>query len=509
MNEPPLVQQKVNNPSLTLYAFHLCQSLSESSEQVSKDANRLWEQFVKLGELLKIDELKSLKSIIDKEAVENKFQNQHFYLPVELLGNERSLKFQVPVKSNTPQVSGAIYPIRLHDTYAVDFTLRYKELVDVTQLSNLNPNGYLLSSWMRPSLGETLLLFAEPPDDTSDYQTLADACVEALLSTTAQAKPACISQGKLFGSPIFEYDNNQEDPIQYCHLWVWFKTHDETLTSIAETESYVLNLLCCRSKVLFAYHQARSCYWEARKLSSQLESQVEVFSKLPQDSAQRLEKLKTLLTEISPKAFQYARQLRDMHEDNQSIITNTKNYSTWLEKIFQKSVEKFCDDDLRFLEIFRDSTCQTKQQQIQTDLNYLSPGQQMFEQAIAISRGLVEIDQAQRDRARQEELRKQEEREERKREKQEEVEKQRDRNFQTTAFAVASGLTVGGIVISASSQVTKEDPIRIPGSPSASFSPHPFILWVFGSIISGLVAAWIAWWITEYWQKKSEQRRGS
>ncbi|MBO3457350.1 hypothetical protein G7B40_005225 [Aetokthonos hydrillicola Thurmond2011] len=493
MNQPPLVQQKVNNPSLTLYAFHLCHSLSESSEQVSKDAPRLWEQLAKLGELLNIEPLKSLKSTIEQEAVEKKFQNQHFNLPLELLGNQRTLKFQVPVEPNTPQVSGAIYPIRIHDTYAVDLTLRYKELVDVTQLSELNPNGYLLSSWMRPSLGETLLLFAEAPDITSNYQPLADACVNALLSKTTQPQPqpTCINQGKLFGSPIFEYDNDQQDPIQRCHLWIWFKTDDRTLTSIAETEDYVLNLLCCRSKILFAYHQARSCYWEARKLSSELESQVEIFTKLPQDSAQRLEKLKTLLIEMSPRAFQYARQLRDMHEDAQSIITNTKNYSTWLAKISQKSVEKFCDDDLRFLENFRDSTCQRLQQQIQTDLNYLSPGQQMFQQAIAISRGLVEIDQAERDA------------------KQEEVEKQRDRTFQITAYVVASGLAVGGIFASVSSQVTKENPIQIPGSPKASSLPHPFVLWFFASIISGLVAAWIVWLVTKYWQKKSEQSRKS
>jgi uncharacterized membrane protein YdbT with pleckstrin-like domain len=136
----------------------------------------------------------------------------------------------------------------------------------------------------------------------------------------------------------------------------------------------------------------------------------------------------------------------------------------------------------------------------------------MFQQAIAISRGLVEIDQAERDRQRQDQLRQQAEQEEQKRQQQEEGEKLRDRNFQTTVFAVATGLSVGGIVISASSQVpdpAKNPKLVMPGSPTASFLPHPFILWVVGSIVSALVAAWIAGLVTQYWQKRTEEQEKS
>jgi hypothetical protein len=191
-----------------------------------------------------------------------------------------------------------------------------------------------------------------------------------------------------------------------------------------------------------------------------------------------------------------------MDDNIQSIITNTENYSRWLQKISQKSSEKFADDDLKFLENFRDRTFQQLQQQIQTDLNYLSPGQEMFQQAIAISRGLVEIDQAERDRQRQEQLRQQEDKEEQKRQQQEEREKRRDRNFQSITFAIGSGLAVGGLVISASSQITPENPIRMPLSPNASSSLHPFILWVVASLVSGLAAALVAALLTHLWHKQ-------
>ncbi|GAA6614689.1 hypothetical protein [Scytonema sp. NUACC26] len=499
MNQNSSVQ--ICNPSLTLFAFHLRNSLSEGSEQVKDKANHLWEQCVELGEQLKINELESLKSklacydektgiynsALEEAALEKKYQDKNSSLPLDLLRQENSpiLKFRSPTLANIPQRSGEIYPLRIHDTYAVDLTFRYKESVDIAQLSYLNPNGYLLSSWMRPSLGETLLLFAKPLNDRDDYRTLADNCVNAVLPTTTQSLVTCIAQGKLFGGSIFEYENEQEDPTKHYHLWIWFNP-DGVKNLPQETTSYLLNLLCCRSKILFAYHQARQGYREARELYSQLETEAQVFNNLSADSDSRLKKLKELLTKLSPIGFRYARLLRDMQDSDQSIITNIENYNRWLQKILQKSLENFSDDDLEFLKTFRDRTSKRLHEQIQTDLNYLSPGRDMFQQAIALCRGLVEIDQAERNK------------------QQEDIEKERDRNFQTTAFAVGAGLTVGGIVISASSQVTDKNPLQIPWSPTASSSPHPFVLWVIGSIVSGLIAAWITWSVTKCWQKHSK-----
>lgn|GEM_PF-5301532 len=73
----------------------------------------------------------------------------------------------------------------------------------------------------------------------------------------------------------------------------------ETPNLIGKIEDYLLNLLCCRSKILFAYHQARLCYWEARQLYSKIETQVQIFNHLPTDSAVRLETLKKLITTVS------------------------------------------------------------------------------------------------------------------------------------------------------------------------------------------------------------------
>ncbi|MDF5731275.1 MAG: hypothetical protein PUP92_25550 [Rhizonema sp. PD38] len=148
MNQPSRAQLKVK-PSLTLYAFHLRHSLAEGSEQVREDAAHLWEQCIQLGKELHIDKLESLKSKIEEKAQEKQFSDKHSLVTLELLGNLQKLEFFVSPQANSPQysaISGEIYPYRIHDTYAIDLTLRYEELVDVTQLSLLNPKGFLLSN---------------------------------------------------------------------------------------------------------------------------------------------------------------------------------------------------------------------------------------------------------------------------------------------------------------------------------------------------------------------------
>jgi hypothetical protein len=47
---------------------------------------------------------------------------------------------------------GEIYPLRIHDTYAVDLTLRYRQLLEIPQLCQLNPSDFI-----KASLGQTLL----------------------------------------------------------------------------------------------------------------------------------------------------------------------------------------------------------------------------------------------------------------------------------------------------------------------------------------------------------------
>ncbi|NEO18436.1 MAG: tetratricopeptide repeat protein [Moorea sp. SIO3I6] len=283
----------------------------------------------------------------------------------------------------------------IHDTYAVDITLYYQNVtVPVGQFSRLNPQGCLLASTIQASLGQTLVLYGEPVGTPEEDRKLADACVDAFFQGTDQ-KPQFSASGQLFGSPIFAYDNGKEKPTEQCHLLVWLNRHPETLNLAQKTYFSLLNLLCCRSKILFAYDQARWCYRQTRGLYGQLEQEVQGFKELPRERKTRLEQLKQKLTEMPSKTFDYAGYLRDMEDHKTAIATNAANYNYWLKKISESSLK---DDNIEFLEDFLNQRTELFQNQIQVNLNYLKPGQQLFDQMLGSIRGIVETEQAQQEK---------------------------------------------------------------------------------------------------------------
>jgi len=282
---------KLEAPSLTLFAFHLRNDITKGSQEEMVDPGALWDQCVAFGKDRNISNLKSLKSKLrgytrigydnykhmpakeDKDATEAEEPYLDDWLELVRLNPKPDQARQLALDDPKQGVKGKIYPLRIHDTYAVDLTLRYQETVDFDKLKFLNPTG------IKGSLGQTLVLFAKPVNVPEDkYQDFANKCVKELLQ--GDLKPSAV--GKLFGSPIFEYDNEKEEPPERRHVLVWLNCHPKTLPRIEEGQAYhaLLNLLCCRSKILYAYYQSRLCDRNAQSFYSELESQINKVAEL-------------------------------------------------------------------------------------------------------------------------------------------------------------------------------------------------------------------------------------
>ncbi|NET84737.1 MAG: hypothetical protein F6J94_23325 [Moorea sp. SIO1F2] len=381
----------IKNPSVTLYAFHLCQDLSQEPGQLRPDADQLWQHCAKLSQPLAIPDLKSLLEKLQSSRSQTAITSRY----IELLPDNGRLTYTPPLQIEGSGLTVEVYPVKIHDTYAVDITLYYQNVtVAASQFSRLNPQGCLLASTIQPSLGQTLVLYGEPVGTPEEDRKLANACVDAFFQGSDQ-KPQFSESGQLFGSPIFAYDNGKEKATEQCHLLVWLNRHPETLNLAQKTYFSLLNLLCCRSKILFAYDQARWCYRQTRGLYGQLEQEVQGFKELPRERKTRLEQLKQKLTEMPSKTFDYAGYLRDMEDHKTAIATNAANYNYWLKKISESSLK---DDNIEFLEDFLNQRTELFQNQIQVNLNYLKPGQQLFDQMLGSIRGIVETEQAQQEK---------------------------------------------------------------------------------------------------------------
>jgi hypothetical protein len=455
-----LQAEAVKNFTISLYAFHLRHTLTDSPDKADANANLLWENLAQLGErFLPFPELKDVRSKLIC------YQNEKYEPKLELgrqtnwLTDSGSLDLGSIPTAEGFKISGNLQPFLINDTYAADFTLLSESpniSIDVPQLQLFKPSC-LLPSNIQASLGHTLWIYGEV-DASEDCQALASKCAVALLAGT-NLNPVLVNEDNLFGSLLFEYQapdpNEPQNPANQCHILVWLNNSNaDTLTLAEKAYDWLLNLLICHHKILFIHQEASSCYPKARELYSKLEQQMQDFSSLIADPKTKLEKLKELLTNIPLDAVTYNCYLRDLKTHHTAINTNIKNYHTCLEKI------KEIGNHPQFWEDFLNRSENQWQNQIQIYSDYLAPGQELFEKMIDTIRGIVEIEQA-----------------------------ERDRSLEKTIQIIGVGLGAGAIV---SGVVTQH--IDKPFAPlSFKNPPHPLVLSLFWSVLATLCFGALAW----------------
>ena len=454
--------QELRNPSLTLYAFHLRTGTSRGPKQVASNASQLWDQVIRLGQKLHIPELQSLKRTLlcyqagqYQPTLEDQLPlGQQSLLPQ----GEDSLNFPLIIQTDNVglELRVSFSPFRIHDTYAIDLTLSSSDPITLEQLSQLNPQGFLLPPHIQASLGQTLLLYTEVDAPQKDDRAIADACVAQLFHN--QAIPEFFAEGKLLGSSIFEYDTLATDPTQQRHVLVWIN-HHSLIPEVDKVSEPLFYALLSQHKVLYVYDQSRWCDRQAKQIYSDLDQKiVQKFSRIAQ-APDHLQQFQTLLREQLPQmAFEYARHLRDLSDHTTTIQTNLEIYQGQMAKLAQLS-----GNDLSFLQQFLDRTENNFLRQIQIDREYLAPGQAIFQQLVETIRGLAELEQA-----------------------------ESDRRLERTIQVVGVGLGVGAIFGSSSAFIDR--PWKPPFSPNADV--HPFLSSLLVSLSAALLAGFATWWLT-------------
>jgi hypothetical protein len=465
---------KVTNPKLTLYAFHLRNNLAQEEDEPVNNANHLWEQCQRLGQKLHVPRLESLIERLQDSSgkIGVTSSQENFYQ--ELLNPNNILNFSAIPDGSTLQLKGEVYPLQIDNTYAVDITLRYPyPNVDVHQLQGLNPQGCLLPTHIQASLGQTLLLFAQPEGDIQDIQAFAKECLEAILPKPEVEGLSQPIKGTFLGSPIFEYENNKNNPTEHLHILIWLNCHTQTETLEEAGDYYqpLINLLCYRSKILYAYSEACWCNQQARRGSRQLEATAQEFRQLPSEPTARLKQLKEWLIEIPKNAFEYANYLRDVEVHKTTIETNIKNYRTCCNHLQDTSIKG--EDNLEFLNQFINHAQDKLIQQINVDLSYLLPSQQLFGQMIEAIRGIVETEQAESDRA-----------------------------LQNTVAIVGVGLGGAGVGISAAPYLFPQEPVQPLLLPFSTNHFHPITQSVLLSLGFGVGFAAVTWIVIYLMQKR-------
>ena len=252
-NIPPT--QELHNPSLTLYGYHLRHTISQGIEETLPEASLVWEQLSTIGHSLQIPEFKNIKQQLIcyqnnnyKPAAEDRLgAGNYFNL---LSGGLEEINFQL--SRNTPglTIQGLITPFRVNDTYALDLTLRVENSLEISQLDQLNLRSHLSSPRvvLEPSLGQTLLFYAETTISDQDYPELAQNCVTHLISSHSDLE--LVGTGKILGCSVFVYDNWEIEPSKQKHILLFFNPHSTAPEKLGEVSRELLLLMCSRHKIL-------------------------------------------------------------------------------------------------------------------------------------------------------------------------------------------------------------------------------------------------------------------
>lgn len=481
----------MKNFTISLYAFHLRHALTDSTDEVDANANLLWENLAQLGEgLLPFPELNNLRSNLicyQKDKYEPKLELGRQTDWLSKSGKLLNLGSISTVENF--KIKGNLQPFLVNDTYVVDLTLS-PELsnisINVPQLQLFKPDC-LLPSNIQASLGHTLWIYGEVDAASKDCPALADEYALGLLAKT-NLNPVLLNHDKLFGSFLFEYQatdpNEPQNIAKQCHILIWLNnSHTETLTLAGKAYDSVRNLLMCRHKILYIYPNARENYPKARELYSKLDKEMQELTSLIADPTTRLNNLKNLLIKTPLDAVHYDCYLRDLKAYYTAISVNTANYRTCLEQI--KAIGNYP----QFWEDFLNFNCNQWQNQIQIYIDYLAPGQELFEKMIDTIRGIVEIEQAESDRTTQDLLR-----------QKDENDKVRDRNLQTTIAILGVGLSAAGIGSSTAPYIISQQPTRPFLPPFTTNQIHPLVLSLLFSFLLGIAGAFLGWGLSYSFQ---------
>jgi hypothetical protein len=508
----------IQNPIFTLYAFHFWSDFDQGYQMPAKNAEALWQTFATtVATALNSEELKTFRANLHPVEANETWQ--------DLIQGQRKLDLSPIFITENLLVKGTFRAEKFQDLYSAELTLlppkSYCQVgMTCDQLNGFNPNHIFSYSTLNLSLGQSFLLYAEPsqPIALKDYRILADNCVTGLFPDT-RVNDIQVKQGQLFGSPIFLYE------AENTYILVWLKFKENSLSSFTNSFNILLKqLLCFRHKILFTTQQSKQYYQEAQKLANELEQQIPQFSKIEQetDDEKRLKELKTLLKDIRKRGFEYSKTLRLLRECYNTTDTNIKNFDIAFTEI---KGAKWTEDHFPFWDAFLDLAKNTYLQQIETDLNYLLAGQNLFQEMIATIRGMLEIEQIEADRALEERLVQQVEisrelhqdmaaqvresktlqetlvalENEIKESSKQESKDSRDLNI--TIGVVGGGMAAASVIATSYALIKPEQPLLMPWEANATVV-HPFVQSVGWSLLFGALPLLI-WLVILLWRSKT------
>lgn len=487
MDSEQQIRPSVYAPNLHLFSYHLWRGLTGESDSLAPNPKHLWKRGDEILKELGFAERLDIDGYPDdRKETEGAQVNLYRQNCLELTGK---------LPDSDLKIAGRVRTHRLYDSYSLTVNFRRPEQengektadVPISFWRDLNTNEEIfLPDFVDSSLGQTLLLTAFLPQ--SEIEKTAEnlevfACqILKQLIPSRKKRPPLERVGELFGSPIFEFGgeildaNLHGEAIAHPHVLILLFREELPSEKFVDAYRQFINLFYYRNKVTSAYRETRTLYRKNYEAYIELEKRVKSFRGLLREKTKslqldeaELEALKTVLKQLVELDLEYGRLLRNYKHCRNTIAINTNNYQVTLEAIFNTLKEGEYEVKREELDFFRELSDRTSpyfQNRIANELNYFVEGSNLSDKAIASIRGIVEIEQAQRDRRLQ----------------------TQNQQLQDQIQIVGVGIAVGAIVASTVGLIF-EEPMTFPLQENRGEILHPFAIALLISLGFAIVAA--------------------
>lgn len=457
-----MTSTSLKNFTLSLISFHTCRSFTNPNAEL--EGSKLWESLIKLGEnYLPFPALKNLRSALicypDQKNYSIKPLSHHLST---WLSKSGILELGSLIIKDNLEIIGDLQPFIFNDTYISDLTISPKtpENLDIETFKQLNFSA--LWPQIEASLGQTIGIYGETNLDDSECEELAQKYADALVFNTS-FKLSSLTKDYLFGSLAYEYeiiDSQNPHRLNFIRFLIIINNqyHARTVKILQEKYDELLNFFCIYHKLNHIYRASREAFKNSQEIYKNLDRNIQDFSAKVSHKQNRLNHLKIFLEILPQDYLNYTQYLRDIKTHQVSFATNLINYQQSYEKLSQSGKPPNFWHDFQKQAILW-------QKQLEIDLNYLTPGQDLFATLINTSRGMVEIDQA-----------------------------ESDRSLERTIQILGVGIGAGGIAASGTSAYIEKTFTLTPKSNTDVI--HPGALTLILSFAIGFTAALIVWLIT-------------
>ena len=381
-------------PTVDLFVYDLADGIGQNDDKISQ--NRV--QFGKkiYGEKISASQLEKLKQA-ETEIGDD----------INLLGAEQVVKFESPLE-------GYAYPVKLGDTYSVQFDLSEKIETDADnqvlskKIDCLEELKKELISRVNPpaTIGQSWLVWGQlTPDNQNALETAKNCYSKLNLFPNAKWDRDLKAEGKFLGADFYELwlpPGERGNISQNYHVLICLfpnnrsQSIDYINNIVEQLYAHFRRLFAFRNKVIWAYTQSRQLKADLKDAARTIQ---QIVTQLPnQVNAPKvdLKELQQSLVDSLTIFSVYANYISRLEEQENTIKTNLKNYKRRLETIGEKMGSDA--ESFKFMASFSDFAKEKYVWQVAADNRSLSAGLRLLENAIQTIEGIIEIERAKSDR---------------------------------------------------------------------------------------------------------------